>query len=230
MVDLKRIGEFIAACRREKKLTQKQLGEKLNVTDRAADSLYSFYFWQEQYEKAEQYLACFSGHDPERKRKQAQIYRKTGRTQEAYQILEELLFSYFQLVSASLHGLYMLSAEDGDLEQAHLLVKKEKLLARLFDMGEYYEASAGLDLAVLEKDEAEVLEAAEKMLSGIMTIRSFTESPLYRHMDFRKAEEGFLAELKQNLLNCFRDEETYGFMRKNEKWKRLIETNGRLME
>ena len=131
MVDLKRIGEFIAACRREKKLTQKQLGEKLNVTDRAADSLYSFYFRQEQYEKAEQYLACFSGHDPERKRKQAQIYRKTGRTQEAYQILEELLFSYFQLVSASLHGLYMLSAEDGDLEQAHLLVKKEKLLARL---------------------------------------------------------------------------------------------------
>ncbi len=35
MVDLKRIGAFIAACRREKKLTQKQLGEKLNVTDRA---------------------------------------------------------------------------------------------------------------------------------------------------------------------------------------------------
>ena len=100
MVDLKRIGEFIAACRREKKLTQKQLGEKLNVTDRAADLLYSFYFRQEQYERAEQYLAYFSGHDPERKRKQAQIYRKTGRTQEAYQILEELLFSYFQLVSA----------------------------------------------------------------------------------------------------------------------------------
>ena len=49
--------------------------------------------------------------------------------------------------------------------------------------------SAGLGLAVLEKDEAEVLEAAEKMLSGIGTIRSFTESPLYRHMDFRKAEE-----------------------------------------
>ena len=29
------IGTFIAACRKEKKLTQKQLGEKLNVTDRA---------------------------------------------------------------------------------------------------------------------------------------------------------------------------------------------------
>ena len=29
------IGTFIAACRKEKKLTQNQLGEKLNVTDRA---------------------------------------------------------------------------------------------------------------------------------------------------------------------------------------------------
>lgn len=35
MEDLKNIGTFIAECRREKKLTQKALGEKLNVTDRA---------------------------------------------------------------------------------------------------------------------------------------------------------------------------------------------------
>ena len=30
-----KIGEFIAACRKEKKLTQAQLAEKLNITDRA---------------------------------------------------------------------------------------------------------------------------------------------------------------------------------------------------
>ena len=29
------IGKFIAACRKEKGLTQKQLAEKLNITDRA---------------------------------------------------------------------------------------------------------------------------------------------------------------------------------------------------
>ena len=29
------IGEFIAKCRKEKKLTQAQLAEKLNITDRA---------------------------------------------------------------------------------------------------------------------------------------------------------------------------------------------------
>ena len=35
MIDLERTGKFIARCRREKQLTQKQLAEKLHVTDRA---------------------------------------------------------------------------------------------------------------------------------------------------------------------------------------------------
>ena len=30
-----KIGKFIALCRKEKQLTQKQLAEKLNLTDRA---------------------------------------------------------------------------------------------------------------------------------------------------------------------------------------------------
>ena len=34
-MDLSKTGAFIAECRRKKHLTQKQLGEKLNVTDRA---------------------------------------------------------------------------------------------------------------------------------------------------------------------------------------------------
>lgn len=35
MVDAREMGKFIAECQRQKKLTQKQLGERLNVTDRA---------------------------------------------------------------------------------------------------------------------------------------------------------------------------------------------------
>ena len=33
--DKNQVGTFIAQCRKEKKLTQKQLGEKLGVTDKA---------------------------------------------------------------------------------------------------------------------------------------------------------------------------------------------------
>ena len=35
MVNLNQTGKFIAECRKKKQLTQKQLGEKLHVTDRA---------------------------------------------------------------------------------------------------------------------------------------------------------------------------------------------------
>ena len=34
-MDQIRIGKFIAACRKKEKLTQMQLAEKLNITDRA---------------------------------------------------------------------------------------------------------------------------------------------------------------------------------------------------
>lgn len=35
MMNQTEIGKFIAKCRKEKKLTQVQLAEKLNITDRA---------------------------------------------------------------------------------------------------------------------------------------------------------------------------------------------------
>ena len=35
MIDQDKIGKFIALCRKEKGLTQAQLGEKLNISDRA---------------------------------------------------------------------------------------------------------------------------------------------------------------------------------------------------
>ena len=35
MIDVRKTGKFIAQCRHEKNLTQKELGDRLNVTDRA---------------------------------------------------------------------------------------------------------------------------------------------------------------------------------------------------
>lgn len=34
-MDLKKIGRFIASCRKNKKLTQEQLADKLNITSKA---------------------------------------------------------------------------------------------------------------------------------------------------------------------------------------------------
>ena len=40
----------------------------------------------------------------------------------------------------------------------------------------------------------------------------FEASPLW---------EEFLEELRNNLLDCFRDEETYGFLKHDKRWQEL---------
>lgn len=188
---------------------------------RAADSLVGFYMRKKQYDKAEKYLEYFSIQNPERKRKQAQIYAETGRIKEAYKAYEELLLSDYQRTSMELHGMYMLALQNSDGERAHRLVDKQKELTRCFEMGKYYEISSGLDLATLEKDADSVVSIMEEMLSCIEQVGDFTKAPLYEHLDF-KIREDFMAEIKENLLKCFRDEESYGFLKNDKRWQKLV--------
>ena len=199
----------------------------LNSTDeanriRAADALVGFYMRKKQYDKAEKYLEYFSIQNPERKRKQAQIYAETGKIKEAYKAYEELLFTDFQRTSMELHGMYMLAIQEHDRKRAHMLVDKQKELAKCFEMGKYYEVSNGLDLALLEKDADSVIEVVEEVLSCVEQIGDFRKSPLYEHMEFKEVREEFIAEMKENLLKCFRDEESYGFLKDDERWQRLL--------
>ena len=189
---------------------------------RAADALVGFYRRKKNYPLAEKYLEYFSIQNPERKRNLAQIYGETGRIQEAYRTYEELLFADYQRISAEVYGMYLLAMKEGDRETAERLVSKQAELARCFEMGRYYEVSAGLELATMEKDEARVLELMKEMLSSVEEIGAFRNAWLYRHMEFRKMEERFPAEMKEKLLQCFRDEETYGFLKENKGWKELV--------
>lgn len=189
---------------------------------RAADSLIGFYIRKKQYEKAEQYLEYLSIQNPERKRKQAQIYSETGRVQEAYKIYEELLFYDYQRASMALHGMYMLALQDNNKKKAHELVAKQEELAKCFEMGKYYEVSCRLEIATLEKDADTVLAVMEEMLSSLEQIGDFRNAPLYEHMEFKEIKEEFLSRLKENLLKCFRDEESYGFLKDDIRWQTLV--------
>ena len=60
------------------------------------------------------------------------------------------------------------------------------------------------------------------MLLSADDINSFCRSLLYEHLVFREVNETFLKELKSNLLRCFQDEETYGFLKNEDRWKRLF--------
>ena len=161
--------------------------------------------------------------NPQRKLKQGIIYSKTNRTDEAYKLYEEILFSEYGIISMTLNGLYMLCLENRNFDKAHLFTAKQEELAKLFEMGKYHEVSCRLDLATAEKDIDTILDTMEIMVTTIDDITSFSNSPLYEHMDFKKSNSTFLEQLKQELLNSFQDKETYGFLEGNERWHKLIQ-------
>ena len=194
--------------------------EKIRI--RAADSLFGYYLRKEQYAKAEGYLSCYSEQNPERKRKQALIFSKTDRREEAYKAYEELLFSGYQMLSMTFNSIYILAMQENNMDKAHKLVEKQQELARLFEMGTYHEVSCGLELATVEKDVDTVMEIMQEMLESLDGITAFTESGLYEHMTFKNADKAFVEELKGNLLKGFRDEETYGFMKEDERYLSFI--------
>ncbi len=197
--------------------------EKEAIRISAAGSLVEFYSRKKDYEKAEKYLEYYSIKNPERKRKQAQIYADTGRIQEAYKAYEELLFTDYQRTSAEFHGMYLLALRNHDMERAHKLVKKQEELARCFEMGKYHEVVCGLEIATVEQNADVVIEIMKEMLSDIESIESFRHSWLYEHMEFKEMKKDSLEEFKDNLLKCFRDEESYGFLKRDERWEKLVE-------
>lgn len=174
-----------------------------------------------QYEKAEEYLAYFPDQDFSRRVKQAMIYSETGRILEAYQVYEKLLFESYQMASGALHGVYLLAMREGDIERARMLVEKQTELAKCFEMGKYYEAASRLELETMEKDAEAVLATMKHMLTGLKELGDFCRSPLYEHMEFREIRRDFLEKMESRLRQNFGDEETYGFLQNDERWKVL---------
>ena len=199
--------------------------EEETLRNCAADSLFGYYVRKEDYETAEKYLVYFSEQNQERKRKQAFIYSKTDRLDEAYKTYEELLFSGYQMISMVFNSICALAMESDDLTKAHKYVTKQQELAKLFEMGKYYEASCGLELAVLEKDADAVIDIVQTMLDSVEQIGDFSESELYEHMAFKKMEKGTISEMKKGLMNSFRDEEGFGFLKDDERWQELLQRN-----
>lgn len=193
-----------------------------SIKRNAADSLFGFYLRKEQYQKAEEYLDYFSPENPEKKRKQAIIYSQTNRKDEAYKAYEELLFSGYQRMNLVFHDLYLLTTKDNNYEKAHMLVEKQSKLASVFDMGKYNESLCRLELATLKKDVDTTLMTAENLLENLESICSFIHSSLYAHMEFKEISSEFAEGLHADLLDFFRDNETYDYMKDCDQWTKLI--------
>lgn len=188
----------------------------------AADSLFHYYLRKENYTEAEKYVPYFSEESMEHKRKLAVIYSKTNRRAEAYKTYEEILFSEYNMLSLVLHSLYMLSEEDGCHTNARMWIQKESSLAELFDMGQYRKTACKLELATAEQNIRKTIDIVRILLSSLENINSFSQSDMYAHLKFKEPDPSFYVKLREDLLQCFRDEKTFAYMQDCAEWKDLI--------
>ncbi len=187
----------------------------------AADLLYAYYLRSGQYEKAETCLSFFSAQNPERKRKQAELYERTGDQQKASQTYEEILLAEQQVLSAVFNSLFIMQLKDGDLEKAAYYAEKKKALARLFEMGEYAVYSADLELVLAEKNPDKTIACMQGILEHIDSIYAFSQAPLYSHMTFKKPDPAFLDMLRKDILEGLFSDESFQYMKGDPRWEEL---------
>ena len=190
-----------------------------SVRAMAADTLYGFHIRKEQYDKAEEYLAYFSPQNPERKCKQGFLYFHAGRTEEAYRVYEELLFSEFNMLYITFHSMFAMRLKEQNFEKAEYLADRMTQLIRAFEMGQYHEAGIRLELVMAEKDVEGTLTCAGQMMASLGKIGSWRDAPLYEHLTFTEVQDGFSERMRKRLSEIFRDEEQFGYMAGNEEWE-----------
>ncbi|MGX8686666.1 MAG: helix-turn-helix domain-containing protein [bacterium] len=196
--------------------------EDRGIRRSAAESLFQTYLNREDYEKAGTYLEYFSPDDPEKKRREAVLFARTGKRQEAYKALEELLFSGYGFLSLVMNDLRILYMEDGDHEMAWKLSDMQRMAAKTFEMGRYNEVSSGLDVAAWEKDVSRTAAIMQEILESIETLGDFAGSPLYRHMTFKQLDPGFTKRLKSSMVLHMKSD-AYAYMEGNEFWDKITE-------
>lgn len=196
--------------------------EEEKIQHHAADSLFGFYLRKKDYAMAEKYLRYFSDYDPVKKVKMGQLYMQQGKTEDAYEKLEDVVFSTYTTLNLTFGTMITQALEEKNHEYAKYLAKKMNVLANAFDMGKYHECAAMLNVVVAEKDVEGTFQVAKQLLKNVDTMGDFRESKLYQHMKFRNTENPYAKEMKKALLEGFRTEEEFSYMNGYEPWDQFI--------
>lgn len=186
--------------------------EEPETKERAADSLFSYYFRREDYEKAEKYLEYFSRTDPVKKIHKALLSEKKGCRNAAYKEYEELLLQTGNVAEMVLGGMFSLAEKDGNLEMAELFVQKMISLSALFETGRYHQLTPKLSLALMKKDREGTKACMEKLLEAVDEIDAYRNSRLYSHLEFKPLSPEFTEQMKATLKESFRKDPVYGFV------------------
>lgn len=196
--------------------------ENEKIQHHAADSLFGFYLRKKNYTMAEKYLQYFSDHDPMKKIYWGRLYKEQGKIEEAYDMFENVLFSEYQTLNFAFSFMTGMALEEKDIENARFLAEKMGTLSGIFDMGKYNEYSAMLDVMCAEKNIQGTYQVVDQLLQNVGSLCDFQKSKLFRHMKFKNPDSSFIEGIKEKLLDGFRDEESFRYMKGFEAWEKLI--------
>ena len=115
-----------------------------------------------------------------------------------------------------------LALEEDDTAYARFLAEKMSTLSHTFDMGKYNEYASMLEIVCAEKNIEGTYKVVEQLLENVDSIGAFQKSKLYRHKKFRNADGSYFQGIKEKLLEGFRDEDDFSFMKGYEPWENLI--------
>lgn len=191
-----------------------------DVRQGAIIALYNECLRTGQYELAQSYLDRIPKKWINLDRLQAMLYRKAGKRQEAYELLERILFQSCSEIKVCFQGLYLLEMEKNDVARAEKLMEKAEEISRILEMSDYMILSPRFNMALDRKDKEECLILLEQQIASIETIDSFKKADLYRHMQF--AETSDRSMVKAMLRKALENDEEIGFLREDERFQKLI--------
>ena len=167
-------------------------------------------------------LNYFSDYDPMKKVNWGRLYMEQGKTEEAYEKLENAVFSEYTTLNLAFSIMTAKALKEKNGAYARFLAEKMCTLAAVFDMGKYNQCAPLLNIVTAEKNVEDTFQVAKQLLENVDTICDFRESRLYQHMEFKTAENPYTREMKENLLTLFRDGEDFSYMKGYEPWEKLL--------
>lgn len=191
-----------------------------DIVQTAAVSLFHFYLKKKNYEKAQEYLRLIPKRGFHPNQLQANLYLSQGKYEEAYPLYEQMVFAGFSDMNGALNGILNLAIKENDIAKAKSIVNKQRGLAKLLEMGEYMEASQGLDLAVHLQDKEEILEKLSDMIHSMKDMDSYRKSELYSHMTFSNASMEDIAFMLQRGLE---GDESIALVKEDARYIELLE-------
>lgn len=171
-----------------------------------------------KYEEAENVLKCFPERDSAYKQMQALLYRRQGKTKDAFRIYEEQILEGYRMIEGAFTGILALAEEDKDTRRCDMIMEKQEQLAHLLEMGRYQEIYMRIAPILESREKGPALRILKEAVHGVRDMLEYRKSELYAHIDFAEKDIKNTAFL---MKQCFFQDEITGFLENEPEFEEL---------